>query len=133
MTRHVITLAGAFVAVACLTLGSADAEARHCRGRRNRCCQQTSNYGCQQGCNGNYRQGCNNGCQQGCNGGYYNGSPQQVAYPAPATACCTSQSTWNSTQSAPGSMQPTYNAPISVGTPVPAGLIVSPPSPAPGA
>lgn len=131
MTRHVITLAGAFVAVACLTLGSADAEARHCRGRRNRCCQQTSNYGCQQGCNSGCQQGCNGGYRQGFSGGYYNGQ-QQAAYPATTTACCTPQSTWRSGQPT-SAMQPAYDVPVSAGTPVPAGLIVSPPAPSPGA
>lgn len=122
MTRHVITLASAFVAIACLTLGSSEAEARNCRGRRNRCCQQTCHQRCQQGCNGQ---------QQAYNGGYYN-NRQQAMYTT--TAPCTQPSTWNSVEPTSGTMQPGEAAPA----PAPAGNTLTPassvgsPAPAPG-
>ncbi|MBI3863358.1 MAG: hypothetical protein HY290_15820 [Planctomycetia bacterium] len=117
MTRHVITWAGAFVAVACLTLSSADAEARHCRSRhRHGCCQQTSNCG--------YQQGCSSGFQSGC---------QQTACCAQAAnACCAPQATCCNVQPASGIMQPAYDTPAPAGNAVPATPIGSPIAPAPG-
>lgn len=126
MTRHVITLAGTLIAVACLTLGSADAEARHCRNRhRNRCCQQINNCGCQQGWNGGYQQ-ATNGCNQ-------SGCQQTSFYASTVNACCTPQATCCSVQPASGIMQPAYVTPTSAGNAVPATPIVSPPAPSPGA
>ena len=131
MTRQVIALAGAFVAVVGLTLGSAEVEARQCRThRRNQRCQQTSNCADQQ--TGNYQQTSNCGYQSSC---------QQTARCAStATACCTPQSTCCapvstccSVQPVSGTVQPAYDTPASSGDSVPRAPIVTAPAPAPGA
>ena len=93
MTRKLISLAGVLVAVFSVTVGSTDAEARHCRTLRTRCCrqpvmQQSCNTGCQQTANFGGR---TNGCNTGCNGniGYQqtsNYAPGQVTYGTPGVA-----------------------------------------------
>lgn len=82
MNRNLITLAGLFVAVACFSLGSNDAEAR-C-GRRTRCCQ---NNGYRQAGNYGYRnnRNCGTGCGQATNCCQ---QPQMMA-----TGCGTTQMT----------------------------------------
>lgn len=83
MTRKMISLAGASVAVFALTFGSSDVEARHCR-HRNRCCQQqmTWDNGCQtQGYVNRVQTNASNRCQQT---GYYGSG--QVTSRNPAIA-----------------------------------------------
>lgn len=83
MTRKLISLAGVLVAVFSVTVGSTDAEARHCRTHRTRCCRQPV---VQQSCNIGCQQTANFGCRtNGCNGnnGYQqtsNYAPGQVTY-----------------------------------------------------
>ncbi len=89
MTRKLISLAGMLVAVCSFTVGSTDAEARHCRTLRTRCCRQQSFQ--QQSCNTGCRQTANIGCNSGCNGnnGYQqtsNYAPGQVTYGTPGVA-----------------------------------------------
>lgn len=88
MTRKMISLAGVLVAVFSFTVGSDDAEARHGRGRRHRCCQQQCHTGYQHHVNqGYHNQGGNgqccqqsggNGYQQNTNYGYRNDGQQQA-------------------------------------------------------
>jgi hypothetical protein len=71
MNRKLISLAGVVVAVLSFTVGSTDAEARHCR-HRSRCCQRSC-----------IQQACNTGCQQNANNGYQqtsNYAPGQATY-----------------------------------------------------
>ena len=80
MSRNLLSL-GALAAAFCLTLGTADAQARHCRSqhRSQRCCQ-TNTFGYQQNNCGN-QQARDNGCQQ------------TARYAAPAATGCNVQST----------------------------------------
>ena len=93
MTRKLFSLAGVLVAVFSFTVGSADVEARHCRGQRNRCCQQNDNNGYQR--NANYGQGnsCCGNNSYGSNGnsgygnnGYGNAGYQQTSNYGPGQA-----------------------------------------------
>ncbi|MBC8117314.1 MAG: hypothetical protein H7062_23200 [Candidatus Saccharimonas sp.] len=102
MTRKMISLAGALVAV--ISFGGADAEARHGGRQRHRCCQQQCHTGHQHHANhGYHNQGSNgqccqqsgsNGYQQNANYGYRNDGiqqtsnygPGQVTYGATAVA-----------------------------------------------
>ena len=97
MNRKLISLAGVLVAVVGFTVGSTDAEARHCR-HRSRCCQQSfSQQSCgqqscgQQSCGQRScgQQSCNSGCQANANNGYQqtsNYAPGQVTYDATGAA-----------------------------------------------
>ncbi|MEK6258560.1 MAG: hypothetical protein AABP62_08050, partial [Planctomycetota bacterium] len=89
MNRKLISLAGVLVAVVGFTVGSTDAEARHCR-HRSRCCQQSC---AQQSCG---QQSCNTGCQPNANNGYQqtsNYAPGQVTYDATGTTIDAGQQT----------------------------------------
>ena len=88
MTRKLISLAGVLVAVCSFTVGSTDAEARHCRTLRTHCCRQPV---MQQSCNTGCRQTANIGCNNGCNGNIghqqtSNYAPGQVTYGTPGVA-----------------------------------------------
>ena len=64
MSRKLLSLA-VLASAFCLTLGTADAQARHCRSQnRHRCCNQNSNCGFQQTNNCGQQQASYNGCQQ---------------------------------------------------------------------
>jgi hypothetical protein len=112
------------IAVVSFTVGSTDAEARHCGRQRNRCCQQTAyqstgNFGCGQ--RGNWGVGCgqvqNSGCQQMSNQGC-----RQSRCFTTATACCNPQSGAyqnGAYQSGGYPGQPAYGTPSSNGNPAP--------------
>ena len=86
MNRKLLSLAGLVIAIFSFTVGSDQAEARHCGRQRNRCCQQNGNYGYQQNSYSGYRQNrnwgsnCGNNCGQSGNCGYqqsFNNGSQQ--------------------------------------------------------
>ena len=91
MTRKLISLAGVLVAVCSFTVGSTDAEARHCRTFRTRFCRQPCHQQSfnQQSCNTGCQQAANiGGCNTGCNGNQQtsNYAPGQVTYGTPGVA-----------------------------------------------
>jgi len=114
MVRKLLSMVGVLVAVASVTLSGSEAQARRCcRGHhRNRCCQQNGNSGCGQ-------QTANCGCQQG--GSY-----------APATACCSPQSSSGTVQSTGYGPQRTYDSPVSAGSSIQVAPVATSPAPAPG-
>ena len=83
MTRKLISLVAVMVAVANFTVGSNDAEARHCRGVRNRCCvQHTYNLcGLRRNTGCGYQQHCNTVASQPC----CNASINQATYHGPSS------------------------------------------------
>lgn len=84
MNRKLISLAGVLVAVVSFTVGSTDAEARHCR-HRSRCCQRSF---IQQPCNSGCQQNASNGCQPTSN---Y--APGQATHGTPGVAIDAGQQT----------------------------------------
>jgi hypothetical protein len=83
MTRKLISLAGVLVAVVGFTVGSTDAEARHCRHRSRCCCQRAF---IQQPCHSGCQQFAGNGCQPMDNyapGQAPNGTPGPATDAAP--------------------------------------------------
>ena len=91
MSRKMIALAGVVIAVLSFTVGGSDAEARHCRSQRNRCCQQNGHYGHQQHAHYGFRSNGTNGscCLQSGNNGYQqttNYSTGPMTYGTPGVA-----------------------------------------------
>ncbi|HEV3196803.1 MAG TPA: hypothetical protein VGZ73_02825 [Bryobacteraceae bacterium] len=114
-----LSMAGVLVAVFSFTFGSADAQARQCRGqRRDRCCQQ-NNQNCQQ--TSNCQQTGNTGCQQ------------TACSASTATACCTARSTCSNVQPTCGAVQPDYVTPASSDSPIHPMPATNAPAPAPSA
>ena len=132
MTRKLFSLAGVLIAVFSFTVGSTDAEARHCGRQRGRCCQQTAcqstgNFGCGQ------RVNCGSGCGQvrsiGCQQMSHQGCQQQSRCCTATTACCTPQSAGY--QSGGYIVQPTDGTGAPNGPPAPPVEPAIAPAPAP--